>query len=351
MKGENRFYPMTILQQQQGVALLIVLWVMAMLTVIVGQFCYSMRSEVNITRNFRDSTRAYYLARSGIQQALLELLEPVPEKSEEDEPDFVPPWRVNVDNPPVALDDGTFKVRIGNVSGRININLASAELLKLVAAGLDLDDEQIDILVDSIQDWRDADTFHRLNGAENDYYERLSEPYSSHDGPFRSLEELRLVRGVTPDVLKAAKAVCTIYPKVMPEKKKKRKKKKGKRKKTSTEQKTININAAPVEVLRLLPTMTEEAIEAVLAFRSSADFRVIGEVQTAVGGDIYSQISRYISLDSSSYYTFLAAGMVKDSSATSTIYTVVDIDVEKKEYRYVQWLDSVTTPVKRTDSL
>ena len=57
-----------------------------------------------------------------------------------------------------------------------------------------------DTVIDSILDWRDSNRDHRLNGAEEDYYRGLDPPYSCKDGPFDVVEELLLVRGVTPEL-------------------------------------------------------------------------------------------------------------------------------------------------------
>src|SRR5258708_17761661 len=53
---------------------------------------------------------------------------------------------------------------------------------------------------DSLQDWRDANEEHRLNGAESDYYRALPVPYRSHNANLDSVAELLQVRGVTPEI-------------------------------------------------------------------------------------------------------------------------------------------------------
>lgn len=58
----------------RGIALFLVLWVLALLMVIVGEFCHAMRTEVNVTRNFKEETEAYYIALAGINHAVVELL-------------------------------------------------------------------------------------------------------------------------------------------------------------------------------------------------------------------------------------------------------------------------------------
>ena len=56
-------------------------------------------------------------------------------------------------------------------------------------------------IADAILDWLDEDDDAREFGIEYDYYESLEPPYTPTNGPFRSVEELLLVRGVTPDLM------------------------------------------------------------------------------------------------------------------------------------------------------
>ena len=55
-------------------------------------------------------------------------------------------------------------------------------------------------LADRILDWRDPDDLAGLNGAEDPDYAAAGLPYGAKDGPFSSVEELRQVLGVTPDL-------------------------------------------------------------------------------------------------------------------------------------------------------
>ncbi len=56
-------------------------------------------------------------------------------------------------------------------------------------------------VADAILDWIDEDDEARPFGAESDYYTTLPTPYSAANGPLHSVEELLLVRGVTPTLL------------------------------------------------------------------------------------------------------------------------------------------------------
>lgn len=88
-------------------------------------------------------------------------------------------------------------------SGKININM----LIQLDAQGNTLHDVLMKLpnmteeIADAIVDWVDADSSARPAGCETDYYGGLNPPYKCKNGPINSLEELLLVRGVTPDLL------------------------------------------------------------------------------------------------------------------------------------------------------
>jgi hypothetical protein len=56
-------------------------------------------------------------------------------------------------------------------------------------------------IADSVLDWLDEDDDPREFGVEYDYYEGLDPPYTPTNGPFRSVEEIMLVAGVTPDLM------------------------------------------------------------------------------------------------------------------------------------------------------
>ena len=94
---------------------------------------------------------------------------------------------------------GSFKVEIQDESGKISLNIVSEEYLRSLVESVGIGKPDSDIIVDSIMDWRDVDTAHRINGAEDAYYQSLPRPYKTKNGRIESVEELLLVRGVTRD--------------------------------------------------------------------------------------------------------------------------------------------------------
>lgn len=57
-------------------------------------------------------------------------------------------------------------------------------------------------IINCVKDWldKDEDLITGLNGAESDYYEELDPPYACKNGPFDHISEVRLVKGITPEL-------------------------------------------------------------------------------------------------------------------------------------------------------
>lgn len=214
---------------ESGIALILVLWVMVLLIALSTEFALSMKTEVNTTRNFKEDAESYYLAKAGMNLAKAEILSdakfhswteergylfgPVQPSNNQDDktasavqPQAQPQEEeLEIPEPPqrteLPLGKGFIHYSIQDENGKININTASREILvkALAANGLSLGSDR-DTIVDSILDWIDKDDEHRVNGAESDYYRGLSPSYSAKNGPIDSLEELLQVRGVTPEL-------------------------------------------------------------------------------------------------------------------------------------------------------
>jgi len=73
--------------------------------------------------------------------------------------------------------------------------LSLAQSLLMSLPGMTID------VADAILDWLDEDDEARPNGAELEFYTTLPTPYAPKNGPIDSVEELLLVRGVTPQLL------------------------------------------------------------------------------------------------------------------------------------------------------
>ncbi len=329
-------------RNDKGVALVLVLWILAFLSVLVGEFCLAMRTEINITTNFKEETLSHYYAKAGVNLATHRLIYGgiFPNSVEGDEEAWeeeASEWHLGSKIPSISFGEGSIDIEIQNESGKININYAGSGFLKMMLNPFDLDEQDRDIIVDSILDWRDADDLYRLNGAEDEYYESLAHPYKAKNGFFDSVDELLLVRGMTPEIFYGGlKEMVTVYP--------------GETlisskgvKKPPVNSSRININSAPPLVLRALPEMTDDLVLLVLEYRAEQPFQSIAQVAPVVGSDVYAAIARYLSTDLVPLYTIRSTGMISGSQARRGIQVMVELDNRlKNRYRIVEWLDNMT---------
>jgi len=340
------------LTSERGIALFLVLWVLMLLSVIAGEFCYAMRTGVTITFNFRSQAEGYYIALAGINRGIAEMIRnavvsPVTlQKAESEDEKEEPRWRVNAHIPPVMFGKGRFEVAITNESGKVNINRANESLLKMLLGTFALEERDKDIIVDSIQDWRDPDNLHRLNGAENDYYRSLPEPYDCKDADFDSVEELLLVRGVTPAIFYGGlRDMVTVFGSG---KSAHSQKVSDDLSQSSSSQlfasvsNKININAASRRMLLSLPMMTDDIVEEIMDYRKESDFKSLNEVASVVGYHVYPAIVPFIGLDLSPYFTVSAVGKVDGTPIRQGLSGVFEIKPGvKKGYKVIQWHDGV----------
>jgi general secretion pathway protein K len=194
----RKIIPIRACASERGVALIVVLWIFIFLFVVAFDFSSSVREEANAAHRYQDDTEGYYLAVAGFQKGLYDFLNQSavkPLQQDQQASDlFDGSWREG------DLGAGHYRVRLMDEAGKINLNRIDENALRRVFANLDIGEPLISVLVDSIMDWRDADDFHRINGAESDYYRSLTPPYTAKNGPFDTVEELLWVRGVTSSV-------------------------------------------------------------------------------------------------------------------------------------------------------
>ncbi|MDA8432199.1 MAG: type II secretion system protein GspK [Nitrospiraceae bacterium] len=218
-QGEKRglftFHPSPF-AREDGIALIMVLFVLMMLMIVAFNYLGSTRANAAGTRNLKEETLSYYMALSGYQEALQYLM------SDKDPSfDFFDTegnFRVDRTTPPVTgrrvIGDGELNIGITDEDSKININYVQPDRFKKLLEYTGIPEDEIPALVDSVQDWRDPSSkvTHRLLGAGDDYYESLPEPYTSKKSFFDVPEELLLVKGMKPEYLYGSKEIHPLLP-------------------------------------------------------------------------------------------------------------------------------------------
>jgi general secretion pathway protein K len=184
------------LDRQSGIALVLVLWIISLLTVMALGLTTTQRTESALTRNQLDGARFRALSEAAINLTVLNLLS-TPLETVPAETVWVP------DGMPRSLivDGSELTVTLYNEASRLDLNTATREqlvtLIELAQGEAGVDEAQRDALADAILDWRDADDLSQLNGAEDADYEAAGLPYGARDEPFQSIDELQQVLGMT----------------------------------------------------------------------------------------------------------------------------------------------------------
>ena len=126
--------------QARGVALLMVLWVMAILSVVVLEFSFAMRTEVNITKNFKEELQLYAMTQGGVQRAIAELIYQQDPKVQqlrrtlttEEIPPEKKEWVTDGRSYVLPFDQGTCDIKVMSETGKVNINLVSESMLRRI---------------------------------------------------------------------------------------------------------------------------------------------------------------------------------------------------------------------------
>ena len=323
----------------RGVALILVLWIILLLMVIVMEFSSAMRVEVNAARNFKDEIDCYFYAQSGFERAVAELIKKLSLRTAKEETgEEKKPWRADQRKVELKMGKGKVAVVISNERGKYDLNTIPDNLLRNLVSSLGVGEKERDIITDSILDWRDKNDLHRINGAEDDYYESLPNPYPCKDGPFDTIEELMLVRGVTPSIFYGSYVTSEG--------------KEGEEKKTVWQKGLVDlvtvyshsgrvdVNTAPREVLMSIPGLGQEGAEKIIEARLDKPLKNINAVRQVLGNEIYTRVFRYLTLSSSMIYSITSTGSIPDSGVQRRVKGIVRINLrDKNKYQIIYWAD------------
>lgn len=184
------------------------LWCLALLSVVVIGVLHTSRMDLLVVKNYGDRLQAHYLAMAGVEKAKALLYRDARQRSRTAINHTGELYDAPSDFRDIPFGRGEFRVfrrgssdetggivfGVSDEESRLNVNTASIEELQKIQ-GLTPE------VAAAIIDWRDTDNEVTPGGAEADYYLSLRPPYRPRNGPFQSIRELLMVRGITPDLL------------------------------------------------------------------------------------------------------------------------------------------------------
>ena len=203
--------------------------------------------------------------------------------------------------PPLPVEGGQVAGRIFDAQAKFNLNNlvqnnapnpANVGVFRHMLESLSIDPN----LTDAVLDWIDSDSTARPYGAEDIDYLQMKVPYRAANQPFTSVDELRLVRGFTPEIVEKLRPFITVLPQPT----------------------AINVNTADAQMLAVLFNLQASVMSQILG---QADNRTVYKTTQEFTAKIQ---------------TLLPAGTVLPDPSTYGVkssYFEVQIDTQFGRYR------------------
>ncbi len=324
------------LTPQHGIALVIVMISVMVLTILAAGFAYSMKVETKLARNANSEAELEWLGRSGVEYARWvlanSLMDPTQPYDSLDQPWATGSGELGPTNAPIAevqnpftLGRGTVTWKITDLERKFNINAPEPVLQQILPQAFNLigvSPGDSTPAVNSILDWIDPDDQTHVEGAESRDYEALDPPYDAKNGPIDDISELLLIKGITPEMYYGA-AATNYQPTYFSQDRNRFSRNSaapplvtaGLRDLfTPLSDGKININTASAEVLQLIPGVDDLAAQAIVSGRAGepdpnapgmlGPYRNVGEIQMKAPNiplALVSQITPYCDVRSRTF--------------------------------------------------
>jgi len=234
--------------QQSGVALVMVLWILLLVTVSTGAYTLMARMDVLEAHTVLWTTRARLAAEAGMNLAVLSLRDP----------DEFTRWVPDGRPYELLFQDATLEIKVTDERGKLDINGITEPALQQLFLNNELDADQANYLAAAIKDWNDKDELERPNGAEEESYLASGLSVGPGNRSFVMVEELLQVLGMSWELFQKIEPGLTVY----------------------SEAAAPDPAYAPVEALLALPDMTLDDALNFVEERNSQD--ATGGVGTAL---------------------------------------------------------------------
>jgi general secretion pathway protein K len=222
---------MTGKRTERGLALVVVLWGIAALSLIAGAMLYTAVNAARVGHNAWAQLQVQTAADSGVQAAILSLFDQTATRP-----------RLDGSARDIAFADIAVRIAIQDETGRIDLNAAGRNQLRRYFAIAGAADP--DALADRVVDWRSPKGTTSLNGADDDEKAGIQ----PRRAPFQSVDELNLVPGMTPELFERLAPGLTVY----------------------SHSADFNIATAPQAVLETIPGIDAQRAAATIAHRPAA---------------------------------------------------------------------------------
>ena len=296
---------------ERGIALLLTLLVLTLLVALILEFDAEARREYRDAAAFRDNFKATVLARASVQAARGVLQQDFLKDKQAGQlfDALTDLWAFPITN--YAIGDGLLNAKIEDERGKLNLNdlaVSGDPIIKKAKVGrvkrlfelLQINPD----LVDAIVDWVDQDENPEPAGAESIYYQTLRPSYRAANAPLQTLLELRLIKGMTPEIMAKLAKLVTVYP--------------------AEGQSKVNLNTAdPLVIQALDPGITQSVAADII---QSRPYKTIQELDRVSSFEDIGKVLRTQNLYDVQSNLFLARLTVKVNEVTRNAVVVLQRD-------------------------
>ena len=255
--------------KQQGVALITAMLIVAIIAALATSLALGQQVWLRQTQNLVDLAQAEQLRQGAYEYAAAVLVRDerssLTNKSDNLQEAWAQPF------PPLPVEGGVVAIAIADAQARFNLNNLvqqgqpvndEIEIFRRLLAQLGLSTD----LVNPLIDWLDADSNTLPGGAEDLDYLNLDPPYRAANRPLHSIDELRLVKGYTAEIVNELSKHVIALPE-------------------SAQRKPINVNTASAEVLAALAGTDIGQATKTIQVRDDKPFENPGEFKALYGNN------------------------------------------------------------------
>ena len=292
-------------RSRRGFALLVVIWVLALLTLLAMDVAGTTRTAALLARNQFETARARALAEAGLTQGIMGLLAPYDGS----------PWHVDGRVRLLEYAGGQIAVSLRDEGGKIDVNAAPIEVIGGLMTELGVEPGQVAAITDEIaarrraRALRDNTTIPSLRGsalADGRIYR----------APFSNVESLRLMPSMTRDVYERLRPFTTVF----------------------SGSDRVNPMTAAREVLLAIPGIRADEVEALLEARAAPEQEGIIKQFPPL-----TDVARYVGPVNAQVATITARGMT-ERGASFIREAVVALGGEPQQpFRILAWRQLVVT--------
>ena len=295
-------------RKNRGFALLAVFWISLLLGILALNYATTARLNAEAARNRRLGAEHDYLLRSAVAKGYHEYLKyranrsllAKKEEFEELSGRSLELWYPRYEFWECELEGVKIGVKIVGEAGKFKLNGLKIERWRRIVevCGV-VDDVARDGIIDSILDWVDGDSLHRLNGAESDYYEDQGLEYGCKNREIDVVNELLLVKGVTFKLYAGGDGHPGLIDLLSP---------------YGCDDR-LDINSCAPAALALVEDLPQDVINEIVAYRSATPITKLAELSEVVPPEYFSLLNQYFTVADSQYVSISAAESGRDGEA------------------------------------